>query len=437
TKVTTDFFFFSSDRSNSIEIDSLVENLLKTRNALLSCPIDGIIEWLDAFARRLLNRANPIHHQFPDSGIPYLASWCRRSNLELLLGTCFQDLRCLDDFVSLGRSDRMVRAFPRGLVVHWMAGNVPTLSFLSLLMGLLTKNVNLIKVASGSPPFLAALLKHLSETPGQRCSGQQLIHSIAVIRYDHKDEEIGATLSRYADVRIMWGSDESIQSIRALPVKPQVNDVAFPHRTSFIILGEEFLDKVSLGPLTRRVARDISIFEQSACASPHTILLLTKDKAKLADFAESLQDALEHILQDFPKASPTPQETAAILNLRARYDMFHEAWYSSGTEFTILADDFWQLGPPIGNRTVYLRLFSDIDRLPEIMTPHVQTVGLAVSPKDFSRIITILGAAGVHRFATPGTMTQFDSPWDGYFLPHHLVRWTSFPLSAIEPRSDS
>jgi hypothetical protein len=436
-KVIADFFMGSSDQRESLEIDAIIAALTKTRSALLPYPIETIIDWLDAFAGRLLSRANPIHQQFPGSGIPYLAAWCRRSNLKLFLGSCFQDPRCLDDFVSFDRPDRMFRAFPRGLVVHWMAGNVPTLGFLSLLMGLLTKNVNLVKLATGSSAFLAALLDQLAKTSVNGFSGRQLLHSVAVIRYDHEDKETGSTISRHANVRVMWGSDESIRSIRELPAKPQVNDVAFPHRTSFMIIGEEFLGKEHLGQLTRRIARDISVFEQGACASPHTILLLTDEQAKLVRFAESLRDALEQALKDFPKAPPTPMETAAILNLRARYDMFHEAWYSQGTEFTILADDLWQLGPPIGNRTVYVRTFTDIDRLVEIITPQVQSVGLAVNQLDFARITAILGACGVHRFAHPGSMTQFDSSWDGYFLPHHLVRWTSRPSSTGEPGTAS
>jgi hypothetical protein len=436
-KVIADFFMGSSDQRESLEIDAIIAALTEARNALLSCPIDTIIDWLDAFAGRLLNRANPIHRQFPGSGIPYLATWCRRFNVELLLKTCFQDLRCLDDFVSFARPDRMFRAFPRGLVVHWLAGNVPTLGFLSFLMGLLTKNANLIKLATGSPAFLAALLDQLAETAVNGFSGRQLLHSVAVIRYDHGDKETGSALSSHADVRVMWGSDESIRKIKMLTAKPQVTDVAFPHRTSFMIIGEEFLGKENLGQLTRRIARDISVFEQSACASPHTILLLTGDQAKSVRFAESLKDALEHALKDFPKAPPTPMETAAILNLRARYDMFHDAWYSQGTAYTILADDLWQLGPPIGNRTVYVRTFTDIHRLVEIITPQVQSVGLAVNKVDFARITTALGARGVHRFTTPGSMTHFDSSWDGYFLPHHLVRWTSRPSSAGKTGSAS
>ena len=38
-------------------------------------------------------------------------------------------------------------ANPQGTALHWLAGNVPVISFISLFQGLLTKNKNVIKVS--------------------------------------------------------------------------------------------------------------------------------------------------------------------------------------------------------------------------------------------------------------------------------------------------
>ena len=43
----------------------------------------------------------------------------------------------------------MARAIPIGKLLHIVAGNVPIVSILSFIMGILTKNVNIVKVASG------------------------------------------------------------------------------------------------------------------------------------------------------------------------------------------------------------------------------------------------------------------------------------------------
>ena len=122
---------------------------------------------------------------------------------------------------------------------------------------------------------------------------------------------------------------------------------------------------------------------------------------------------------------PSQNEVSAILNLRAQYDMYHRAWYSEGTEFTILSDDYIQLGPPVGNRTIYLRKIDRLERLAELITPKVQTVGMVASYERYEGLTALFGARGVQRFTQVGAMTNFEIPWDGCYLPQHIVRWSS------------
>ena len=426
-KVSADFHDGKNYDGQRVETAAIIEQVRESMWSLASWPVDRIIQVIDAFGKRLLDRSNPIHRLHPMSGIPFIANWCHRQHLERLLETAFESRRCLDRFVpSNGRPDRAYRAFPQGMIVHWMAGNVPTLGFLSLIMGLLTKNGNIIKLAQGSDRLLSSLLEQMAEVEGNHeRGGAVLVRTVAVVRYDHTRTDIGKVLSEQADVRIIWGGDEAVRIIKALPTKLETNDIVFPNRTSFIVIGSKAAAGDDLTKLARRVALDVSVFEQKACASPHTIFLVTKRREALTRFAEALREALQDILKTIPKTPPSEKEISALLNLRAQYDMFHDAWYSSGTEFTILADDLFQLGPPIGNRTVYLRMVSNPERLAELITPNVQSIGIEADTEEFERLTSLLGEHGVQRFTKPGSMTHFESPWDGFFLPQHLVRWTS------------
>ena len=55
--------------------------------------------------------------------------------------------RGISDFFATDKfSDyRKIRAVPRGIAVHWLAGNVPLLGMLALAQSILTKNVNILK----------------------------------------------------------------------------------------------------------------------------------------------------------------------------------------------------------------------------------------------------------------------------------------------------
>jgi hypothetical protein len=308
-----------------------------------------------------------------------------------------------------------------------MAGNVPTLGFLSLIQGMLTKNINIIKSSSDSDTLLSELLGQMGEIePESSISGRALVESVAVIRYDRSQIEVGNYLSNQADARVFWGSDESVKLLKQLPTGIGTQDIVFPNKTSAIVIGKRALVERGKFPgISRKIAADVSIFEQKACASPHTIFLETTDDAIVDAFAEALKSALTQALRSHPKNMPSSTERTAILNLRSEYDMFHRAWYSDGIEFSILSDDKVKLGPPIGNRTIFLRKVKDLSEIAELITPNVQTIGILTDSDQHEQLTNLFGAMGTQRFTKLGMMTNFESPWDGYNMPQNFVRWTS------------
>ena len=50
----------------------------------------------------------------------------------------FGSMEALNKFSSKKKGIKF-QVLPKGLVVHWIAGNVPTLGFLSLILGIITK----------------------------------------------------------------------------------------------------------------------------------------------------------------------------------------------------------------------------------------------------------------------------------------------------------
>ncbi|MBW1793741.1 MAG: hypothetical protein JRJ38_04830 [Deltaproteobacteria bacterium] len=427
--VQVDFHAGRTAKGERVGVSAVIGDLKQAQENLKRWPVDRIIELFDEFGFRLMDRRLSIHGDYPNSGIAYIAGWCRKSNLVSLLQSAFQSRYVLDRFVdSEAKTDRSYRAHSRGLVVHWMAGNVPTLGFLSLIQGVLTKNANLIKPASGSNDLLAQLLFVLSTAKeGEPQSGRDLVKSMAVVRYDRNRKDIGAAISKEADVRVFWGGDDSVATMRALPTKLHTRDLVFSNKTSFMAIDNGSLETMDMEAIARRVAMDISVFEQKACASPHTLFLETEDASVVQQFALCLKEALSRALASIPKTIPSQNEISAVLNLRAQYDMFHQAWYSEGTEFSILSDDYFQLGPPIGNRTIYLRKIDNLQKLTELITPQVQSVGILAKPETFERVTALFSEKGVHRFTNIGAITHFEVPWDGYILPQYLVRWTSRP----------
>jgi hypothetical protein len=416
------------------DLRSVIEEIRKGAGEIQDWPTAAILDLLAEFSELITDRSLDLHRRYSDSGLGYIAGWCRRSNLQSILQSAFHSSKVLDDFTTLGRrEDREYRALPIGLVAHWMAGNVPTLGFLSMVQGVLTKNANLIKIASNQDDMLSSLLHILGKTgTGRQYSGRKLVQSIAVTRYDRTETEPGRAISESANTRVFWGSDETVKLLRRMPTIVDCRDLVFGNKTSFMAVDKHILEKNDLEALARRVASDVSLFEQKACASPHTLFLETKDDRILDSVAEALYKAMSSALSTYQKSLPSPEEVSAILNLRAQYDMFHRAWYTDGVEFTLLSDDLFQLGPPIGNRVLYIRKVHDLAEVADLITPQVQSVGLSTSAKRFEELSNLYARRGVVRFSTIGAMTHFESPWDGYTLVHHLIRWVSRQAKCIE-----
>jgi hypothetical protein len=427
-----DFFLDNSEADGPVRLSKMLESIQSAHNQLVSWPVDRILEIFNDFSNLLLDPQNKVHKIHPNSGIPFIANWCRKPNLESILNTTFGNSAYLDRFLP-GHANplRVYRAFPRGIAVHWMAGNVPTLGFFSLIIGVLTKNANLIKVSSSSNKILSDLLSILSRVQSDALqNGKDLTKSIAVVRYHRSRTDIAEMLSKSADVRVIWGNDESVNAIRRLSAKTDAIDIVFPNKTSLMVIGSKALENTELQSLAKRIATDVSVFEQKACASPHTIFIETENDRTLEIFAENLKQQLIKTLRSIPKTVPTEKEVSMLLKMRAQYDMFHRAWYSEGTEFTILCDDLFQLGPAIGNRTIYLRKTDNLEKIADLISPKVQSVGIIADDQQTERLASLYGERGVQRFAKLGTMTHFEIPWDGHFFPQYMVRWTSRPISA-------
>ncbi len=97
--------------------------------------------------------------------------------------------------------------------------------------------------------------------------------STTILRFGH-EKEISAALSQLADVRVIWGGDQSVRTIRSFELPPHATELCFPDRFSYAAL-----DSASFVALseTERLAvaesfyNDAYWFDQMGCSSPRVI----------------------------------------------------------------------------------------------------------------------------------------------------------------------
>ena len=394
-----------------------LEKSLKIKNDLINIPIDRILDAFNIFSKNLLKPNCIINKKYKNKGVPFIIRWCQKENLKNVLNFSFGNYKLLDNNFS-----ENIKLMPKGIVSHWIAGNVPTLGVLSIISSVLTKNISIIKLPSNSDKFFEDIFSYFSSLSPTH---KKIYKSILTFKYDYKKEnDLANSISKNSDTRIIWGGDESCKAIGNYEKKINVNDLVFHDRTSFIILDEEAITK-NIKKVTDLIARDISVFEQLACASPHTVFIKTKNMKLIFKFCETLSNALEKYLKIIPKIIPSPSHIQSILNLRTSYAIKNKVWSSQGTEYSVFFDKDIKFGPNIGYRNIFCRSFSDIDEIINVIPKNVQTAGIQIKKKNKDYYIKRLALSGVFRFKNLGTMTNFEIPWDGIDIPRNLVNYIS------------
>jgi hypothetical protein len=162
---------------------------------------------------------------------------------------------------------------PRGVVLHMAPSNVDAMFvypwFLSLLLG----NRNVVRLSQRRGAAVGALLAVITKLL-QRDELRALSDRSLVVSYDH-DAAITQQLSAACRVRMIWGGDETVRALRAVPLPPSATEIVFSDRFSLAALSAPnvlALDDARLERLARDFCADALWFDQLACSSPRAVV---------------------------------------------------------------------------------------------------------------------------------------------------------------------
>lgn len=187
----------------------------------------------------------------------------------------------------------------RGVALHFAPGNVDTIFLYSALLAVLTGNRNIVRISSRQSPqieLLVRVLNSLLENPEFSAMRSRLF----IVRYGH-DAEITAALSNVCDLRVIWGGDETVASIRAIPLPARSRDVSFPNRWSLAVIQAQAVldqDETKMDILAKNFANDAYWFGQMACSSPR-LAVWVGDKSTVTKASDRFWNAVRQQAKQF------------------------------------------------------------------------------------------------------------------------------------------
>ncbi|MBZ4320472.1 acyl-CoA reductase [Streptomyces huiliensis] len=339
------------------------------------------------------------------------------------------------DDVELG--GRTLAVGPRVTMVV-CSGNVPGLPALSLVRALLVKSAVLLKVAGGEPTFTAHFLRSLAEV------NPVLADAVVVTYWPGDDRDALRDAMEQADAVIAYGGDEACAAVRAY-LKPHQRYVEHGHKVSVGVLTRAYVRRVGLGEVARRVAVDVSTFNQHACIAPQAYLVEGGgpspgiDDPGPEDVAEAIAAAMAAYAADCPLGSLPAAEAAGLQMRRAGL-----AWTaanspggafrrSPGLDWTVtVVPDLLSL-PGAGNRTVGVVPVGGVKDVPRALRPiaaRLQNVGLGALGDEFGALASEIARLGACRISEPGEMARPSVVWrhDGMPCLSLLVRWCDIEM---------
>lgn len=370
---------------------------------------DVVIKFLNALSCALMK--DGMSRSYPD--VITFGYFCRKANLLKLKTEYVQDGE-----LKLGR----------GVLFHIAPSNIPINFGYSLVAGLLAGNANVVRISSKNFVQVDIIIKHLHNLME---SGQydEVANRIALIRYDRMSDA-SALFSQMANVRVIWGGDSTIQTIRLNAIPAQSFDVCFADRYSIAAINPKAIMEASeedMEKLAKAFFNDTYLFDQNACSAPHTIFWLhdvcveeAKSKFWYAVYEHVSAKYQLQAVMSVDKLTAFYRQ-AACMEIKAKDMPDNVIVRAELNELPKNIEDFRCACGYFSEKTI-----ESLDEISPIVTIKYQTLSYyGFDRKDLEAFVIRNRFKGLDRIVPIGETTTFSLTWDGYNLIDTFTRKTS------------
>ena len=287
---------------------------------------------------------------------------------------------------------------PLGVLLHIAAGNADGLPAFSVAEGLVTGNINLLKLPQADNGLTMEFFRALLEI-------EPLLGDYLYV-FDTPSSDVAA-IKRLADLSdgiVVWGGEAAVTAVRRFAT-PGTRLIEWGHRLSFAYLSGAISD----GELTA-LAEHLVTTKQLLCSSCQVIYLDTQEMSDVSAFCDRFFPILERTAQAH---RPRTLGAVAELTLRSYTDKLErvldggasQKWKSPLCSLLPKQDMELELSPMFANVPVKRLPRKEILPVLRRGKQYLQTVGLSCAEADREALIEVFSRAGLTRITRPGEMS--------------------------------
>lgn len=393
----------------------------KIENANALVPFDErIVDFLNIVSKKL--RENREAKAYPD--LVTLSFFMRKASILQLKGRFMNNSEETD---TCENNNGLCQLYlGRGIAFHIAPSNVPVNFAYSLVTGLVTGNINIVRVPSKEFPQVNIIVKAINDALDENPFMKPYIY---LVKYE-RNQLVNDIFSALCDTRIIWGGDSTIAEIRKSSLAPRSTEVAFADRYSLAIIdSDEYMSLEDKDRFAEGFYNDTYLSDQNACTSPRVI-------AWIGNCREEAKEIFWKKLHKLVDSKYTFQPIMGVNKLTNSYILLAKCMDEKNDYNPKILHSEDNLIMRIAVEKVDSRLMDykdnsgyffevdieDVIELKELCNDdHCQTVGFLGKRESIIPLLTS-GIKGVDRVVPIGKTMDFDFIWDGYNLFERLTR---------------
>lgn len=323
-----------------------------------------------------------------------LGYWLRKANVTSMQNVFVKECE-----------NELVKA--RGTIFHIAPSNVDTIFVYSWMLSLMAGNRNVLRISTKSEinDMLQTILEELENHPN-------IAQQTLICTYEHT-EDATSQISELCHTRVIWGGDQTIRTIRQIPLSPLANELVFADRFSLAVLDGTMVDQLedkALDQLLEQFYNDAFWFNQMACSSPRLVFWIGKKSER---FWGQLEQKIKQKQYELLAATQVIKYTTALQLATADYvEKIENKPYLSRVELDDVLLETRELH--CGNGLFYEYESVDLNHIAKFIIDKDQTMSyFGFTTTQLKEFLTYIDTRGLDRIVPIGQALDFDRVWDG------------------------